>query len=95
MVLASEARNMVRIGKPRMAPALRTITKHYHRPDKYSYYAHLLSILDRDVMPIGSGTIHTEQIPHTEVKPIDYIGLYLIVIASSMATINILYRLYY
>ena len=28
-------------------------------------------------------------------KPIDYIGLYLIVIASSVATINILYRIYY
>ena len=47
-------------------------------------------------MPIGSGTIHTQQIPHTkEVKPIDYIGLYLIVTASSMITVNWLYRLYY
>ena len=32
---------------------------------------------------------------HTDMKPIDYIGLYLIVIASSMATVNILYRMYY
>ena len=46
-------------------------------------------------MPIGSGTIHPQQVPFKEVKPIDYIGLYLIVTASSMATINILYRLYY
>ena len=28
-------------------------------------------------------------------KPVDYIGLYLIVIASSLATVNILYRIYY
>jgi len=28
-------------------------------------------------------------------KPVDYIGLYLIVIASSVVTINILYRMYY
>ena len=46
-------------------------------------------------MPLGFRPIHTQQIPHTEVKPIDYIGLYLIVTASSMVTINILYRLYY
>ena len=32
---------------------------------------------------------------HTDMKPVDYIGLYLIVTASSMATINILYRLYF
>ena len=32
---------------------------------------------------------------HTDMKPVDYIGLYLIVIASSCVTVNILYRLYY
>ena len=32
---------------------------------------------------------------HTDMKPIDYIGLYLIVIASSLVTINMLYRIYY
>ena len=72
-----------------------TITNHYHRPDKYSYYAHTLSILDSHLHPIGSGTIHTQQIPHTkEVKPIDYIGLYIIVIAASCVTVNWLYRIY-
>ena len=72
------------------------ITNCYHRLDKYSRYAHLLCILDRRTWPIGSGTIHTQQIPFKEeVKPTDYIGLYLIVIASSVATVNILYRLYY
>ena len=72
------------------------ITNCYHRLDKYSYYAHTLSILDSHIHPIGSGTIHTEQIPFTEeVKPIDYIGLYIIVIASCMVTVNWLYRLYY
>jgi len=29
------------------------------------------------------------------VKPMDYIGLYLVVIASGMITVNWLYRLYY
>ena len=28
-------------------------------------------------------------------KPADYIGLYLIVIASGVATVNILYRIYF
>ena len=46
-------------------------------------------------MCIGLRPDHKEQVPHTEVKPIDYIGLYLIVTASSMATINILYRIYF
>ena len=32
---------------------------------------------------------------HTDMKPIDYIGLYLIVIASSVVTVNILYRIYF
>ena len=32
---------------------------------------------------------------HMDMKPVDYIGLYLIVIASSIATVNILYRMYY
>ena len=32
---------------------------------------------------------------HMDMKPVDYIGLYLIVIASSLATINILYRIYF
>ena len=46
-------------------------------------------------MPLGFRPIHTEQIPHSkEVKPIDYIGLYIIVIASSCITINWLYRIY-
>ena len=86
---------MVRDGKPRLAPAYRTITNDYHLPDKYSYYAHTLPILDSHLLPIGGGTIHTEQIPHsTEVKPCDYIGLYLIVTASSVVTVNILYRIY-
>ena len=31
----------------------------------------------------------------THMKPIDYIGLYLIVIAASCVTVNILYRLYF
>ena len=65
MVLASAARNPVRVGKLTLAPAWRTITNHYHRLDKYSYYAHTLSILDCDIHPLGSGAIHTEQIPHT------------------------------
>ena len=96
MDLASDARNPVRIGKLRSAPACATMTKCYHLPDKYSYYAHTLSILDSHIHPIGSGAIHKKQIPHTtQVKPIDYIGLYLIVTASSMITINWLYRLYY
>ena len=46
-------------------------------------------------MPLGFRPIHTEQIPFKEVKPIDYIGLYIIVTASSMATVNILYRIYF
>jgi len=29
------------------------------------------------------------------VRPVDYIGLYLIVIGSSMVTVNWLYRLYF
>ena len=77
-----------------MAPACATITNHYHRPDKYSYYAHTLSILDSHIHPIGSGAIHKEQIPHTEVKPIDYIGLYIIDTAASCITVNWLYRIY-
>ena len=32
---------------------------------------------------------------HTDMKPIDYVGLYLIVITSSPVTINMLYRMYY
>ena len=95
MVLASAARNPVRVGKLTLAPAWRTITNHYHRLDKYSYYAHTLSILDSHIHPIGSGAIYTKQIPHTtEVKPIDYIGLYIIVIAASCITVNWLYRIY-
>ena len=31
----------------------------------------------------------------TRMKPIDYIGLYIIVIAASCVTVNILYRLYF
>ena len=31
---------------------------------------------------------------HTDMKPVDYIGLYLIVIAASCVTVNWLYRIY-
>ena len=31
---------------------------------------------------------------HTHMKPIDYIGLYIIVIAASCITVNWLYRIY-
>ena len=34
-------------------------------------------------------------IKYTHMKPIDYIGLYIIVIAASVVTVNILYRLYF
>ena len=73
------------------------ITNCYHRLDKYSYYANTFPILVSDLHPIGSGTIHTEQISHTteKVKPIDYIGLYIIVIAASMASVNWLFRIYF
>ena len=37
--------------------------------------------------------IHPYEI--SQVSPIDYIGLYLIVIGSSMVTVNWLYRLYF
>ena len=94
MDLASDARNPVRDGKPRMASDLTLITNHYHRPDKYSYYAHTLSILDSHIHPIGSGAIYKKQIPHTQVKPIDYIGLYIIVVAASCITVNWLSRIY-
>ena len=94
MVVLVWSRVLVTIGKPRMVPACATITNDYHRPDKYSYYAHLLSILDRDVMPLGFRPIYTEQIPFKEVKPIDYIGLYIIVTAASCITVNWLYRIY-
>ena len=58
-------------------------------------YANTFPILVRDLLPIGSGAIYKDQIPHTtEVKPIDYIGLYLIVIAASCITVNWLYRIY-
>ena len=72
------------------------ITNCYHRPDKYSYYANTFPVLVCDLLPIGSGTIHPEQIPHTteKVKPIDYIGLYIIVTAASCITVNWLYRIY-
>ena len=71
-------------------------TNCYHLRDKYSYYANTFPVLVCDLHPIGSGAIYKKQIPHTEeVKPIDYIGLYIIVTASSMVTVNWLYRLYY
>ena len=92
--LASDARNPVRNGKPRLVPVSRRITNHYHLPDKYSYYAHTLSILDSHIHPIGSGAIYKKQIPHTQVKPIDYIGLYIIVVAASCITVNWLARIY-
>ena len=53
------------------------------------------------VNPEWSGGVHSLPIItasleiHTDMKPIDYIGLYLIVVASSLATINILYRIYF
>ena len=31
---------------------------------------------------------------HTDMKPIDYVGLYIIVIAASCITVNWLYRIY-
>ena len=34
-------------------------------------------------------------IKYTHMNPIDYIGLYIIVIAASCVTVNILYRLYF
>ena len=78
-----------------MARGLYTITNHYHLPDKYSYYAHTFPILDSHLLPTWSGAIYKEQIPHTtEVKPIDYIGLYIIVVAASCITVNWLYRIY-
>ena len=46
-------------------------------------------------MPIGSGTIHTEPVPPTQVKPTDYIGLYIIVIAASCIAVNWLFRIYF
>ena len=68
MYYATPAKNPVRFGKSRMpygALSYLTITNHYHRLDKYSYYAHTLSILDSHIHPLGSGAIHKKQIPHT------------------------------
>ena len=53
-------------------------------------------------MPYGAPILfdHYQSLPppskiHMDMKPIDYIGLYLIVIAASCITVNILYRIYY
>ena len=60
---------MVRDGKPRMVRGLCVITNHYHLAHKYwrasVLYDHTFLILDSHLHPLGSGPIHTEQIPHT------------------------------
>ena len=74
------------------APPLPTVTT---APINRSY-ANSLLVLVSHLLPHGGGTIHTEQIPHTsQVKPIDYIGLYIIVTAASMASVNWLFRIYF
>ena len=69
MVCARPAKNMVRDGKPRMAP---------RPPIRFDLYQTLPAAV----------TIHTRM------KPIDYIGLYIIVTAASCVTVNWLYRIY-
>ena len=52
-------------------------------------------------MPYGAPVLfdHYQTLPaadtiHTHMKPIDYVGLYLIVIAASCVTVNWLVRIY-
>ena len=56
-------------------------------------YATIILVLLCDVMCTWLCPIHPYEI--SQVSPIDYIGLYLIVIGSSMVTVNWLYRLYF
>ena len=71
---------MVRVGKPRRAADTPILFDHYQ------------SLPAATTKPKGPKLL--DSIP-THMKPADYIGLYIIVIASSVATVNILYRIYY
>ena len=48
-------------------------------------------------IPVTAGHYHVLPPPHKihmDMKPVDYIGLYLIVIIASCVTVNWLYRIY-
>ena len=70
---------------------LPTITSREINTDESVHNDHKHLILRSDSGPTGLCGISTEIL----VRPIDYIGLYLIVTASSLVTVNILYRIYY
>jgi hypothetical protein len=77
---AEDARILVGIGKPRTA---------YISPVACTHYQPLPAATTRPKQPKNLDSIHTDM------KPMDYIGLYIIVIASCTVATNWLYRLYF
>jgi len=70
---------MVTNGKPRLGSRIPAVSHHYqHLPPAW----------------IKPNTPNMLDSIHTDMKPIDYIGLYIIVIIASCVTVNWLYRIY-
>jgi hypothetical protein len=80
---APRAQILVTVGKARTA---------YIMPALYTHYHHLPSALIKPNEPSRVGQYKGVN-NYTYMKPIDYIGLYIIVIASGIVATNWLYRL--
>ena len=101
--LAADARNMVGIGKPRMAPTFPLAADHYQplppARELTTLYEHITEGPGhRDSQHKHRGCMPNGALAHRHIlilKPIDYIGLYLIVITASCIAVNMLYRIYY
>ena len=75
---------MVRVGKLRLGRRISAACTHYHVLPSAATKPNTPEILDSIVVD-----------NYTHMTPIDYIGLYIIVIASCTMATNWLYRLYF